>query len=617
MAKQVPDIRYVNKDFSSFKETLINYAKSYFPNTVNDFTDDSPGTMFIEMCAYVGDVLSFYIDRSVQENFLQYALNKDNIISLAYTLGYRPKVTSTATVTLDCYQQLPAKVVAGVASPDYSYTLAVAKEARVTSTSNRAISFITQDLVDFSFSSSVDPTEVSVYTINSSTNQPDYYLLKKKVKAIAGTIKNQSFTFGTPQKFNEIQLSDTDIIQILSVTDSDGNKWYEVPYLAQSTIFEDVQNTYLNDPTLSQYKSSVPYLLRLKRVQRRFTTRFDANSVMHIAFGAGTSSSPDEEIIPNSDNVGMGLVDSISKMNTAFDPANFLFTSEYGLVPSNTTLTFTYITGGGVETNVPSGDVTFITSATIDSTSSNPATLNATLLQTIKNSVAFNNELAASGGGSGDTVDDIRLKAMASYPSQLRNVSLPDHAVRALSLPGRYGTIAKAYPVSDNDSLTISMYILSYDSDKHLTQASLALKENLKNYISQYKMSNDAYDIKDAYYINVGCNFEITILPGYNSREVLATCLTNVKEYFNIDSWQINQPINLADIYTELLKIKGVQSVLNVEIVNKQGVANGYSKYGYDIKGATKNNVIYPALDPMVFEVRYPDGDIQGKIKTF
>jgi hypothetical protein len=406
--------------------------------------------------------------------------------------------------------------------------------------------------------------------------------------------------------------------------DSDGNKWYEVPYLAQSTIFQDVANTELNDPTLAQYNNVVPYLLKLQRVQRRFTTRFDAAGVLHVEFGSGVSSTPDEIIIPNSDNVGMGLVDSISMLNTAFDPANFLYTGEYGLVPANTTLTFNYIVGGGIETNVSSDDVTFISGITINSTSANPSTLNAALFQSIQKSVAFNNASAASGGGSGDTVDDIRLKTMASYPTQLRNVTLPDHVIRALSLPSRYGTVAKAYGANDfalsndsnNNPLAISLYVLSFDTNKNLTQASLALKENLKNYISQYKITNDAISIKDAYVINVGANFEIVVLPGYNSREVLNTCLTGVQDYFNIDNWQINQPIIIADIYNILIQVKGVQSVLNVQIVNKQGVSNGYSRFGYDIQGATRKNVVYPALDPMCFEVKYPLNDIQGKIST-
>jgi hypothetical protein len=625
MTKQTPDIKYLNKDFNSIKESLINYAKSYFPNTVNDFSDDSPATMFMEMCAYVGDVLSFSIDRSIQENFLQYALNKNNIIALAYQLGYRPKVTSTATVTLDCYQQLPAKVTSGVASPDYSYALVVDKEAKVSSRSNPNITFITQDSVDFSFSSSASPVTTSVFSINQGSGQPEYYLLKKQVKAIAGTIKTQDFTFSSPEKFQEITLNDTNIIQILNVTDSDGNKWYEVPYLAQNTIYDEVTNTSFNSPSLAQYKDNVPYLLKLRRVQRRFTTRYDGSGIMKIQFGSGISSNPDEVVIPNSDNVGMGLVDSISKMNTAFDPANFLYTNEYGLVPSNTTLTFTYIVGGGVETNVPADDVTQITGMTVYSTSVNPNSLNSALLQQVKDTVAFNNELAANGGGSGDSVEDIRQKGMASFPTQLRNVTPADHAIRALSLPARYGTVAKAYPVKDfadivdaqDNPLAISLYILSYDSEKKLTQASLALKENLKNYVSQYKITSDAISIKDAFVINVGCEFDIIVTPQFNSREVLALCLETVKEYFHIDNWNINQPIVLADIYNRLRSINGVQTVLDVRVVNKQGVSNGYSRYGYDIIGATKNGVVYPALDPMVFEVKYPDVDIKGKVNTF
>ena len=620
--KQIPDIKYLNKTFPDFKSALINYAKSYFPNTVNDFSDDSPGTMFIEMASYVGDVLSFYIDRSVQENFLEYALNYDNIISLAYTLGYRPKVTATATVTLDCYQQLPATISASIASPDYNYALVIDKEAKITSATNSNVTFLTQDVIDFSFSSSASPTTSSVLTVDSVTGQPDMYLLKKSVTAIAGTIKTQTFTFGVPQKFNEVIISDTDIIQVIGVTDSDNNNWYEVPYLAQSTIFKQTANTYLNDPFMSQFNNTVPYLLQLERVQRRFTTRFDSTKQMHIEFGAGVSSSPDEIVIPNPENVGMGLIDSVSKLDQAYDPANFLYTNEYGLAPGNTTLTFTYIVGGGVETNVPSEDIVKITGASISSVNSNPNTLNGPLLQTIINSVGFSNPQAASGGGAGDTVDDVRYKGMASYSTQLRCVTMPDYVVRAVSMPSQYGTVAKAYAVKDsaisvneqNNPLAISLYILSYDSNQNLTYGSLALKQNLKNYISQYKIDTDAVSIKDAYYINIGVNFDIIVLPSYNSRQVLASCLSAVSDFFNIDYWQINQPIVLSDIYNVLIPIKGVQSVPNITVINKQGVANGYSQFGYDIAGATLNDVIYPSLDPSIFECRYPQNDINGRV---
>jgi hypothetical protein len=627
------DIKYINKDFTSFKEALVEYAKSYFPTVYNDFTEATPGNMFIEMASYVGDVLSFYVDKQTQENFLLFAQDKQNLMSMAYALGYRPKVVSTATVDLSIFQQIPAIINGSVASPDYSYSLIVDKEAKVKSFTNSDVIFVTQDSVDFSFSSSFDTTEVSVYQINNSTNQPEYYLLKKKVKAIAGTIKSQDFTFGTAIKFDSVTLQDNNVIQILDIIDSDGNKWYEVPYLAQNTVFQEVKNNELNDPFLSQYSNTTPYLLRLKKVSRRFVTRYTENDQMTIEFGSGITGNPDEEIIPNPDNVGMGLIDSISKIYAAYDPSNFIYTKDYGLAPSNTTLTVRYIAGGGAQTNVPSNDISQIYELNTATVSLNPTNLNQGLLGYIQRSITFNNEAPSSGGGDGDTVEDIRLKTIASFPTQLRNVTKEDHIIRALSMPPKFGTVAKAYITQDlslsevdsipdyidNNPLALSLYVLSYDANKRLTEASLAVKENLRNYISQYKIMTDAITIKNAYYINIGINFDVVVLPSYNSREVLNQCLNAVRDYFDIDKWQINQPILISEL-TNIIScgnIRGVQSVTKVEIVNKYGETNGYSKYGYDIKGATKSNIIYPSLDPSIFEVRYPNTDIYGRVVTY
>ena len=626
------DIKYIDRDFTDFKQALIDYAKNYFPNTYNDFSDANPGNMFIEMASYVGDVLSFYIDKQTQENFLLYAQDKQNLMVMAYALGYRPKVTSTAIVDLDVYQQLPAIISGSIATPDYNYALVISKEAKIRSSTNSKTVFVTQDLVDFSYSSSMDTTDISVYQVNGITNQPDYYLLKKSVQAVAGTITSNAYTFSAPIKFNTLTLPETNIIQILDVVDSNGNKWYEVPYLAQSTVFEAVQNNALNDPFLSQYSSTTPYLLKLLKVSRRFVTRFGTDGTLTLEFGSGITSNPDEEIIPNSDNVGMGIIDAISKLNTAYDPANFLATQDYGLAPANTTLTIRYIVGGGVETNVPSNDLTQINEINVNPVTINPTNLNQSLINYVKGSVSFNNPNPASGGGSGDSVEDIRLKTIANFSTQLRNVTKDDHVIRALSMPAKFGAIAKAYVTQDmslqmapdaledyvtGNPFALSMYILSYDSNKRLTTASYAIKQNLRTYISEYRMVTEAINIKDAYYINIGVNFDIIVLPAHNSREVLASCLSSVKDYFNIDKWQINQPIIISDIYNLISSVKGVQSIIKVDIVNKYGVSNGYSPYGYDIQGATKNNVIYPSLDPSIFEVRYPDTDIYGRVVTY
>ena len=627
------DIKYINRDFTSFKEALVEYARNYFPEVYNDFTEATPGNMFIEMASYVGDVLSFYVDKQTQENFLMYAQDKQNLISMAYALGYRPKVTSTSIVDLNVYQLLPAKVTSNVASPDYSYCLIVNKEAKIKSTTNSNIVFVTDDFIDFSFSSSYDPTDISVYQINNTTSQPDYYLLKKKVKAIAGTVKSQDFTFGQAIKFNNITLSDKNIIEILDVIDSDGNKWYEVPYLAQSTVFDYVKNNEANDPTLAQYNNSAPYLLKLRSIPRRFVSRYNENNELVLEFGSGIVSSLDTLIIPDPKNVGIGLNTSVNRMFTAYDPSNFVYTREYGLAPSNTTLTIRYLVGGGAETNVPANDISQIYEAVTSTVSLTPSALNQGLLGYIQSSISFNNDYPSSGGGDGDSVEDIRLKTMASFPTQLRNVTKEDHMIRALSMPPKFGSVSKAYVTQefsinemdpttdfiDDNPLALSLYVLSYDAQKKLTECSPAVKENLRVYMSEYKILTDAINIKSAYYINIGINFDIVVLPAYNSREVLNSCLNALKSYFDIDKWQINQPIILSEIYNTIScgNVKGVQSVLNVEIVNRYGVANGYSQYGYDIKGATKNGVIYPSLDPSIFEVRYPNTDIYGRVVTY
>ena len=613
---EIRDIKYLNRDFGTFKQDLIDLAKSYFPNTYNDFSDDNPGAMFIEMAAYVGDVLSFYQDSQLQENILLFARDKQNLLAMAYSLGYRPKVTSTATVDLDVYQLVPA--VSGEATPDFRYALIIDKEATVQSRGNSSVNFITRDDVNFAFSSSYDPTDVSVYQINTNTNLPDFYLLKKKVKAISGTVQTTTFSFGAPTKFPVVRINDTNIIQILDVVDSDGNKWYEVPYLAQSTIFEAVQNNEINDPNLSQYQDSVPYLLRLKKVPRRFVSCFTDTDTLELEFGAGTLDIPDEEVIPNPDNIGIGLIDGISKLNTAFDPSNFLFTRTYGLAPANTTLTVRYLVGGGVSSNVPSEDLTNITGINARPATFNTTVLNGNLLNNCIRSIAVSNPEAAKGGGDGDSVEDLRLNSLATHPSQMRTVTKDDYMIRALSLPSQFGSISKAYITQNKyNNFMMDLYVLAYDNNRNIINASDALKENLKTYISEFKMPNDVINIKDGFYINIGVNFEIVVLPAFNAQQILLSCVDEVKKIFDIDRWQINQPIIISEVFAALAKIKGVQNVQKVEIINKSGTNLGYSPFAYDIKGATKNNVVYPSIDPAVFEIRFPDSDISGKVVNY
>jgi len=616
MANVTRDINYINKDFSTYRNTLINYAKTYFPTTYNDFTPSSVGMMFMEMASYIGDVMSFYLDNQIEETFVEFARENKNLFALAYMFGYKPKVTSVATVNIDIYQQVPA-LGSSPYAPDFNYCVSLAENSIVNNSLSGGSSFLIQDSVDFSFSSSLDPTEVSVYSINGGN--PEYYLLKKTRKAISAAINTTTFSFGNYQAFQTIELNQANIVGILDITDSEGNKWYEVPYLGQELIPLALKNVNTNDPNFSQYGDNVSYLLKYRKEPKRFVTRFLDSTTLQIQFGAGNPADTSELITPNPDNVGLGLPFEQMKLTTAYDPSNFLYTNTYGISPVNTTLTLRYLVGGGASANAPAGTLTDLNTSTVSFLNTN---LNTNAANYVFNSVSTNNLLAADGGGDGDTVEQIRQNSLLQFQTQQRNVTQDDYLVRALSLPSQYGTISKAYIETQKQSnllpgqlpSTLDLYVLSQDLDGHLTTASPALKQNISTYLSQYRMVNDSVNIKDAFIVNIGVNFEIIVLPNYNSNNILFLCINALQTYFNLNNWQVNQPIILRDLYLLLDAIDGVQTVKNVNISNKVGIALGYSQYAYDINGATVNNIIYPSIDPCIFEVKYPNTDIQGRV---
>jgi len=617
MSKLNRDIRYIDRDFSTLRENLIQYSKTYFPNTFNDFSETSTGMLFMEMAAYVGDVLSFYLDNQIQETFIQKARQTTNLYSLAYSMGYVPKVTTVASVELDFYQQVPAKLSASVYVPDYDYSLIVPENTQVSSNVDSTMNFIIEDAVDFSSSSSLDPTEESIYQI-SGVN-PTYFLLKKKRKAISATVKSQNFVFNASKKFDTRDIIAGNIIGVLDVIDSNGNVWYEVPNLAQENVFNSIRNTNTNDPNYS-LDTEVPYLLELKSVQRRFVTRFLNENTLQLQFGAGSTRNIDEEIVPNPDNVGLGLPFEKTKLTTAFSPLNFVYTNTYGIAPYNTTLTVRYLVGGGAASNVEAGVLTAVDDTNIQFI--NPDLSNTTLATQIFNSVAANNVKAADGGMDGDTVEEIRQNSLGNFQNQLRTVTSQDYLIRALSMPSNLGVVAKAHvqpnKVGEYEAGTLpsvlDLYILTYDINKKLRTASDILKRNLQTYLSEYRMINDSIKIKDAYIINIGVNFEIIVRPNFNNAETITKCIDSLTSFFEIDKWQINEPIMMKDISILLDKVEGVQTVNNIEIVNLAGESLGYSKFSYDVNGSTIDNVLYPSIDPMIFEVKNPIEDIRGRV---
>ena len=662
------DIKYLNKDFAAFRENLIEFAKTYFPQTYSDFNESSPGMMFIEMASYIGDSLSYYIDDTLKESLMVHAEDAENVIALSQYLGYKPKVTAPAITTLSVYQLVPAIGTAVNNTIDETYLLRIKEGMQVTSADG--VVFITQDVVDFS---DTTEREITIYETDSNTGETSFYLVKKYVKAISAEIVTQEFQFGSYESFRTIDLQETNIIDVYDVRDSNGNKYYEVPYLAQELVFVDYPNTEINDPDLYQFKSTVPYILKTIKTPRRFVKKINGDSTTTIQFGAGDPSANDETLIPNLKNVGLGLPNSISKLEESFDPTNFLKTKTYGTSPSNTTLTIKYLVGGGIESNVKKGTITQITNIEYEEDTQLFTSVQSAIYTATKNSVAVDNEVPATGGRSGETLEEIRQNALANFGAQNRAVTAKDYQVRALSLPAKYGSIAKAYATADgtldnnspasilsspkalqeftdlvmsfvekpdteepnrrtvqqeiqkfligktsnenekNNPFAINLYLLGYDSNGKLAQLNRAVKENLKTYLNEYKILTDGVNVSDGFIINIGIDFEIVTLQNYNKSEVLTDCIQELRDYFQIDNWTFNNTINISELELLLANVDGVNSVPKLEIVNKCGGI--YSPNSYNIQAAVKDKILYPSLDPSVFEIKFPDTDIRGRAR--
>lgn len=656
------DIKYLNKDFGQFRENLIDYAKTYFPTTYSDFNESSPGMMFIEMASYLGDVLGYYIDDTLKESLMTTAEDKANVIALAQYLGYKPKVTSPAIVKLSVYQLVPNIGNGENNRPDSSYYLRV-KEGMVVE-SNNGVSFRTTEMLDFNDSTD---REVTIYDTNNG--EPSQYLIKKYVSAISAELKEKTVSFGTtPQQFSKIELTDTNVIDIYDVRDSNGNKWYGVPYLAQEMVYVDYPISEQTDKNLSQFKDSVSSVLKLIKTSRRFTTKVNEDNSTSIIFGGGNSTSSDETLIPNFKNVGLGLNSSIDKMGASFDPSNFLKTKSYGQAPTGD-FTVYYLAGGGVSSNVGVGEITKIEAITFEDDTDIFTEAELITYNTVKQSIAVDNEFPATGGRGTETIDEIRENSLANFGSQNRAVTRKDYQVRALSLPAKYGGIAKVYCAPDgeldnnspasilsnpntlqqftelvislkekegiteqeikkqvdtflsnkqsdskekNNPFAINLYVLGYDSNKKLSTLNQAVKENLKTYLGEYRLLTDGVNLLNGFVINVGVDFEIRVYGGYNKREVLVKCISEIQNYFNIDNWTFNMPINLSELELLIAGVEGVQSVPKCDIVNK--CKGSYSNVSYNIEAATKNKMVYPSLDPSVFEVKYPNKDIKGRV---
>jgi hypothetical protein len=641
------DVNYLAKNFTDFRQNLIEFAKVYFPNTYSDFNEASPGMMFIEMAAYIGDVLSFYVDNQFKENLLLFANERKNIIAISQALGYKPKLTSAATVEALIYQMVPALGSSQNYEPDGRFFLKVLTNSKFSTSSPPVQIFRSSGDVDFS-----DPTDRDIRVLARDVNNaPTMYVASKKIKLISADTRTTTFTIGSAQKFLTLEIPDANIIAIQSVVDSDNNVWEEVDYLGQDLIVEDRDlmtrdnDGFVQAQTLPTGSLPPSKLAVFRKKPRRFVTRINTDLKMELWFGSGTADLTDELLTLNTTQIANSKYNQ-TVANTTIDPSDFISSDTFGVAPANTVLTVTYLVGGGIESNVPSNSITRVDLPIVANNASDYAPVEQNLFAQVVSSIAIKNEEPARGGGSVETPEEMRQNALAFFNAQNRVVTDKDYLVRTLAMPSKFGKVAKAFVVRDeqinaigeqnpanlvvnNDENpfnnrtfvldpvnpnSINLYVLGYNSTKKLSPLNTLVKKNLAKYLEQYRLLTDDVNILDAFVVNIGVEFHIVVYRNYNMNDVLARSIDAIKEFFDIDKWQINQPIILNDLRLTIGSVEGVQTVTSVNVFNKYRFKDGsdYFEYRYPIDEATEDDVIYPSLDPCIFEIRYPETDIIG-----
>jgi hypothetical protein len=641
------DVSYLAKNFSEYRQNLIEFAKSYYPDTYNDFNEASPGMMFIEMAAYVGDVMSFYIDNQFKENLLLFAKERNNVVSISQALGYKPKLTATATVTADIYQMVPALGSSFNYEPDKKFFLRILPSSKFSTNTLPTQNFRSVDVVDFS-----DSTDRTIRVLaRDGSNAPTMYVVSKKINLVSADVKTATFSFGSAQKFAKIELTDSNVISITNVQDSDGNLWYEVDYLGQDLIMEDRNlairgsDGLFTSETLQSGSLSPAKLTVFRKKPRRFATRINSDMKLELLFGSGTGDTSDELVTLNSTQIANSKYNQVIS-NSSLDPADFISTNTFGVAPANTTLTVTYLVGGGIQSNVASNTITQVDVVNIANDPTSYTSGEQSLYNQVVSSVAILNEEPARGGGNTETVEEIRQNALAFFNAQNRVVTDKDYLVRSYAMPAQFGSVSKVFVVRDEqinaigredsgslvqnnnqnpfDNRTyvvdpvapnaINLYVLGYDENKNLATLNTLVKKNLAKYLEQYRVLTDDVNILDAFVVNIAVEFHIVVYRNYNMNDVVARCIDAIKTFFNIDEWQINQPIIMNDLRLTIGSVEGVQTVSDVIITNKYRFKDGrdYFEYRYPIEEAIVDDIIYPSLDPCIFEIRHPETDIVG-----
>lgn len=606
-------IKYVNKDYQSLKRDLMDFAQAHHSGNFQDFNESSPGMALLEMAAFVGDILSFYQDQAFDEVRATTARQIENVTEFAKKLGYRPSGKRAARGETTIFIEVPATTVNGTRVPDPSYMPIFKVGSKL---QGPGTVFETVSDVFFSASAPTENTtsyrQVTGSQFDSTTGLPTHFAVAKNVEAIAGETKTDTVFVDSFQAFREIELAEEDVIEVIGVTDSDGNEWFEVDYLAQETIFT-------SDTNDSDDNSVVPYVMKLRAVPRRFITDRDPlTKKTSLIFGSGDGVNFDDELIPNIADLALPIAGRQAFSSFAIDPQNFLKTRTLGLSPFNTTLTITYRVGGGEQTNVPPGSIKSVNEALLEFTSTN---LDPIKKSDVVNSVECLNVKKTEGGGPEESISEIKANSAAFFAAQQRVVTREDYVARIFSMPPKFGRVDKAFVRKESGSSGINVHILSRDENGHFAQATSTLVGNIKRYLSKYRMLTDGVNLLQTDIINLRVDFGVVIAPKLNRNEVLAKCLSILRDELHNDNMQVGQPIVLSDLSAKLQDVVGVISVYDLRFKNVFGTVNGLNyadnaqkSVRLDVQAWTQNGILYCPGNG-IFQVKYPTKDINGASK--
>jgi len=595
MAEKKKPINYTSRDFNSIKQDLVNYVKRYYPDTFKDFNEASFGSLMLDTVSYVGDILSFYLDYQTNESFLDSATEYSNVLRLARQLGYKHKTVFASTGEISLYALIPAGGIHGVNSGYYPII-----QQGTTFSSKGGSNFILAADVRFD-----DPSnEIVVGRVDPTTGEPTYYAVRARGKIISGELFQTVITLGSFERFRKIQIPDTDVVEVISVFDSDGNEYYEVDNLSQNIIYQSITNK----TTSTDYKET----LRPIVAPRRFTLEFDGVSYF-LQFGYGSEDEILENPVADPSAVVLQQVGRTYITDSSFDPSRLLDTDQLGVSPSNTSITITYRKNTAEDVNAPARTVTSINNLLVsfaDTTS-----LDAAELRFVMGSLEVNNEEPISGDAETRTAQEIKIRAVANLATQNRAVTAKDYETISYGMAAKFGSIKRCKIIVDNDSFkrNLNLYVLSEASGGKLIETSTSIKENLSIWLANYKMINDTVDILDGKIVNLGIYFDVIAEKSSNSADVYAACIQRLKDKL-INPLQMGEPFYLTNVYSELNKVRGVIDTRDVVITNL--IAGAYSSTGFDILSNLSADGRYLSCpDNVVFEIKFPNVDIRGTVR--